>query len=50
MGLNQTKIRHIANANVLLEQRTRKLRTEAIVTGVTSSEPYIETNQDFTPY
>ena len=50
MGLSQSKIRHITNANVLLEQRTRKLRTEAIVTGVTSSEPYIETNQDFTPY
>ena len=50
MGLSQSKIRHITNANVLLEQRTRKLRTEGLVTGVTSSEPYIETNQDFTPY
>ena len=49
MGLSQSKIRHIANANIILEQRSRKLKTEGVITG-TTSEPYIETNQDFSAY
>lgn len=50
MGLSQSKIRHIANANILLEQRSRNLRTEALITGSTTNEPYIETDQDFSAY
>lgn len=50
MGSSQSKIRHIANANIILEQRSRKLKTEGVITGIPSSEPYIETDQDFSTY